>query len=205
MRPGMRRCGERTRTHCAAGAAAAGRRGTRGTDATAAAGRWSLLGRDTGGRNPPPDPVRSAPRYVHKFLICRMHPLPLRLRRCASIVAAADQVRAPQQLTQPCYLHPYGCLYAQSLPTALSQLSIRRELSVSLSSEPTNQRHNSHHSTANSTAHTTFGQARARAARRAAAPTCRRVVLSTKSRRAHMPTRCTERKEPPRPHADALY
>ena len=42
----------------------------------------------------------------------------------------------------------------------------------------------------------------ARAARRAAAPTCRRVVLSAKSRRAHMPTRCTEREEPPRPHAD---
>ena len=141
------------------------------------------------------------PRYIEiSNRRCENAPFAARrINRCGSRSA-----RAPQQSTQPCFTCTAVSTRSHRLPTALS-INSQSGRELSLSSEPTNQRHNNHHSSElHSTYNIPFGQARARAARRAAAPTCRRVVLSAKSRRAHMPTRCNERKQPPRPHADAF-
>ena len=141
--------------------------------------RWSSWARGSRAAGTAgPSPLRA--RYIEISNRCRMHPLPLRINRCGSRSA-----RAPQQSTQPCFTCT-AVSTRRSLPTALSLNSQSAENYLSRPSPPTSV--TTAITAANSTAHTTFGQARARAARRAAAPTCRRVVLSAKSRRAHMPT-----------------
>ena len=195
MRPGRASCDatvRRRRTRRAlrgrGGAARNGRHGPRGR--TLAGGpRWGRAwarGSRAAGTYRRTQSAPSPPRDIEISNRCRMHPFgPLRItNRCGSRCA-----RAPQQSTQPCFTCTAVSTRSHRLPTALS-LNSQSGRELSLSSEPTNhERHNNHHSSElHSTYNIPFGQARARAARRAAAPTCRRVVLSAKSRRAHMPT-----------------